>query len=121
MPLLTKKIPEDCRVILIAIVGDPQFRRPAFKRVGMLEIMAAGHRNARQVPFYVCQEHRHPGSRKLFSHGLERDRLAGAGCPGDQAVAIGTAQPQHLPLTIAPQAEEDLAHVMLLKMRLETR
>ena len=117
--LLAVKVPEYRRIVLIDIVGDAQFRRAAFQLVGVLEIVAAGHRHAGQVALHVGHEHRHPGGGELLGDGLERDGLAGAGRTRDQPVAVGAAQPQHLALTVATKAEEDLAHVMLLKMRLD--
>ena len=105
------EVPEHRRIVAVFERVDPQFLGPPLDLVGMLEIVAAGHRNSGQVTLNVGHEHGHALSRELFGQGLERHRLAGAGRPGDQAVAVGTAQPQGLAFAVGAKADEDVFHV----------
>jgi hypothetical protein len=47
--------------------------------------------DACEIALDVGHEDRHADVGKLFGQSLQRDRLAGAGGAGDQAVAIGQA------------------------------
>ena len=42
-----------------------------------------------KIPFHVGEKDRHTDGRKAFGHHLQGNGLAGAGRPGNQAVAIG--------------------------------
>ena len=54
--------------------------------------------HAGEVALDVGHEHRHADRRKALGHHLQRDRLAGAGGAGDEAVAVGErrAAAQHV-------------------------
>ena len=50
--------------------------------------------DAGEVALDVGHEHRHADARELLRDGLQRDRLAGAGGAGDEAVSIGERREQ---------------------------
>ena len=58
--------------------------------------------DARQVALDVGREHRHAGGREALRQHLQRDRLAGAGGAGDEAVAVGEPQLDALGDEVAP-------------------
>jgi hypothetical protein len=110
MALFAVKVPEHCRIIAVFERLDPQFLRAALDLVGMLERAAAGHRNAGQIALNVGHEHRHALGGELLGQGLQGHRLAGAGGPGNQAVAVGAAKQQVLLFAIGAKADEDVFH-----------
>ena len=61
-----------------------------------LELGAARGRKPRQVALHVGQENRNSGGGKPFGQDLQRDRLAGAGGPGNKTVPVGIFQRQAL-------------------------
>jgi len=111
--LLAVEIPEHRRIIAIGIIGDAQFGGARFQLVGVLEVLAASHRDPGQIALHVGQEHRHPGGRELFGDALQGHGLARAGGPRDQPVAVRPAQQQVLPLSVRGKAEVDICHVQL--------
>ena len=64
--------------------GDPQLGGPT----GQAVVGRRGGRQAAQVALHVGGEDGHTDGRELFGHDLEADRLARAGRPGDQAMAV---------------------------------
>ena len=75
----------------------------------------AGRRDAGQIALDVGGEHRHAGAREAFGQHLQRDRLAGAGRAGHQAVAIAVVQRQIFGLLAL--ADEDLAVLIEIRHR----
>ena len=59
------------------------------ERGGQLVADGAGLADAGEVAFHVGHENRHADGRELLRDGLQGDRLAGAGGPGDQPVPVG--------------------------------
>src|ERR1043166_6853943 len=51
-------------------------------------VIAANLAHAGEIPFHVRHENGNATRAKAFRERLQRDRLAGAGRPGDEAVAI---------------------------------
>ena len=98
---------------LIGVVGDADFLGARLEHVGMLEFVAARHADAGKIALHVGHEHRHARRGELLGDGLQRHGLAGAGRAGDQAVAVGAAEPQHLALAVCAQSEEDVVHCTL--------
>jgi len=84
VPLLAKHIPE---------------RGRASQRLGRSQVAISQHlrqlgadlaalADAAQVALDVGHEHRHPQARETLGHGLQGHGFAGAGGPGDEAVAV---------------------------------
>ena len=74
-------------------------------------------RQAGQVALDVGQEHRHADGRETLGEHLQRDRLAGAGRPGDQAVAVGERREQVQQGVAVAGNEEGLGHGLGAAMR----
>ena len=84
-------IDEDLRIAcLTAVSGDP----------------AACRRHAGKISLHIRHENRHADARKLLGHRLQRDRLAGAGRAGDDAMAVGAMEQQALGLALIGLAQE---------------
>ena len=67
-----------------------------------------GHGEAGEVALHVGDEGRDAGGRKALDDALQRDRLAGAGRAGDQAVAVGALELELLRIGAARvRADED--------------
>ena len=54
-----------------------------------LDADGTGLADTGQITFDIGHEDRHAQARKVFGQGLQGDGLAGAGGPGDQAMAVG--------------------------------
>ena len=67
---------------------------------------AAGLADAGQVALDVGHEHRHAEAAEVLGQRLQRDRLAGAGGAGDQAVAVGQRR-QQVAFDVAVAGDED--------------
>ena len=83
--LLAEDVPEDRREAgELGCVSSDQLQ-------SLLELRRrhAGLAHARQVSLDVGHEHRHADRREPLGDDLQRDRFAGAGRPGDKAVAVG--------------------------------
>ena len=104
------QIPEHRRIVVIFVRHDAQLQGPRLKTVGVFEIVAAGHANARKVALHVGEEHRDAVGRKLLGHRLERDRFAGAGGTRNQPVAVGAAQQQRLALAAFGRTQKYIGH-----------
>lgn len=89
--LFAVNIPRDNGAGLRLPVGDADRRRARLQFLGRHALGA----DAGQIALHVGQEHRHADARELFGHFLQRHRLAGAGCPGDQPVAVGQRRQNH--------------------------
>jgi hypothetical protein len=70
--------------------GDAAVGQDLHHLVGHL----AGLADAGEVALHVGHEDRHADVGELLGQGLQRDRLAGAGGAGDQAVAVGQPRQQ---------------------------
>src|SRR5262245_31817920 len=100
MSLLAEQVPEDYGVafefVLVAdllVPGlDPRF---GFARLG----------KTGQIAFHVGAEHRNALAGKALGKPLKRERLAGAGGAGDQAMAVGQAQVNELRLDALAQID----------------
>ena len=68
--LLAIEVPEDHRIVGIAIVGDAEFPGAALQLVGVLEGGRTRHGDARQITLYVGKEHRHAHLREAFGDAL---------------------------------------------------
>ena len=88
MALLAVEVPEHRRVVVIGIWVEADLLGPAFEDRGVLGLRAARHGDARKVALDVGEEDGDALRRELLGDGLERDGLAGAGRPGDEAVAV---------------------------------
>ena len=93
-------------VFLADVKGDLS----GFEHVGMPEIMAARHADARKIAFHIGQEYRNAVGRELFGHRLEGNRLARAGRTRDQTVAVGPAEQQRLAFACLGRAQENFGH-----------
>ena len=96
MALFAEQIPENDRIVGIGIVIIADVPRAAGERFVQFAIRRAGHGHARQIAFHIGQENGHALPREAFRQTLQRDRLPGAGCACDQAMAIGPAQVERL-------------------------
>jgi hypothetical protein len=61
-----------------------------------LRVLARRLTDAREIAFGIGHEHGHADAREVLGQDLQRDRLAGAGRPGDQAVPVREAELQEL-------------------------
>ena len=59
MAFFAIEIPEDSRIVAIAIIIHAQLFGAPFKLVSMFELSAARHRNARQIALHIGDEHWH--------------------------------------------------------------
>ena len=91
MSLLTEHIPEGDRAASRRIAIKLELGEALLDLGGL----AAGLRNAGEVAFYVGQEHGHTEGAEVLREDLQRNRLARAGCAGDEAVAVGHLWQQH--------------------------
>ena len=77
------------------IPEDHRARRALRRQLQLLAALvhfrvgAARFRKASEIAFDVGHEHRHADRREPLGDDLQRDRFAGAGRPGDEAVAVG--------------------------------
>ena len=94
----------------------PEYDRTGPRRVGQAQLpgplhesrlAVAGLGQAGEVALDVGGEDRHARRRKAFGEALQRDRLAGAGRPGDEAVPVAEREGQNLGL--AALADQDRA------------
>ena len=99
--LFAEQVPELHRIFLIGPGRVADFGGARGEGFMHLARRGAGHGKARQVALYVRHEARNPDHRKAFDNPLQRDGLAGAGRPGDQAMAVGAFEVQHLRLGAA--------------------
>ena len=100
MPLLAEQIPEDDRVgLVVDRVADLLGPRldPAF---GLALLGDAG-----EIALHVGAEDRHAGVGEALGEALQGDGLAGAGGPGDEAVAVGEPQPDIFRLDASPDID----------------
>ena len=103
MSLRAEDIPEHNRVDRRLIVRKPDLRGA----LDQLRLGLAGHRQAGQIALDVGREHRHAEIRETLAKPLQRDRLAGAGGAGDQAVAIAVLREQPLRRAVGAGALAD--------------
>ncbi len=87
MTLLAEHVPEHGGKF-VGLVGEAHVLGALDQRI----LGLADRGDARQIALDVGGEHRHAGPRQAFSEDLQRNGLAGAGCAGDEAVAIGKCQ-----------------------------
>ena len=113
MALFAVQIPEYRRVVLIGIVGNAEFLGTGLNRLGMLEIMAPGHRDAGKIALHVGEENRNALRGELFGDCLQGYRLAGTGRSRDQPVTIGAGQSQNLSFPIGAKAQKNIVHDLL--------
>jgi len=92
--LLAEDVPEHHGVEVVVIRVQADFFRPLHQEI----LALAAHGNAGQIALDVGTENRHASFREPFGEDLQRDRLAGAGRAGDQAVAIGKLEVEILAL-----------------------
>ena len=85
VPLLAEEVPEDHRR-----GGELVFRGEADRLGALLKeiLRLARLGDAGKIAFHVGAEHRHARLREPLGHDLQRHRLAGAGCAGDEAMTI---------------------------------
>ena len=100
--LLTEKVPEHDR----KAVGHV-FDADLFRALDESILRVAGRGDAGKIALDVRRKDRHAGIGKAFRQHLERDRLAGAGRAGDEAVPVGEAEVEIFGLRAFP--DEDLA------------
>ncbi len=90
VPLLAEHVPEHDRRALESPRGDAEL----LDAVVDLVVAAAGLRDAREVALDVGSEDRHADAAEGLGEDLQRDRLARAGCAGDEPVAVGHVRQQ---------------------------
>ena len=91
------KIGNDCSIWFCTVLrGDVNSIRigngvniQAFKPLIKFRAGGAGFGQAGYIALGVGQKNRHAYARKAFRQHLKRHRLAGSGCAGYQAVAVG--------------------------------
>jgi hypothetical protein len=70
-------------------LGLGQFQAPFLEDAGELACNVTRLTDAGEVALHVGHEDRHADDRETLGQGLQGDGLAGAGGPGDEAVAVG--------------------------------
>ena len=109
MAELAVEIPEDNRRGLICEVLDVEL----LDSLGDLLVVAAGLADSGQVALDVGDEDRHADPAELLGNRVDRDRLAGAGCAGDEPMAVGHPGQQVL-IGIAPGDKHRISHEIRL-------
>ena len=112
------EVPEGDREGGIGVIGKSDLRGAFHEGVMQLEALTARRTEARQVPFHVRQEDRHPVRREAFGQDLQGHGLARPGRPGDQPVPVGIFQQQllcHAVILAAATDKKPFAHHLPLK------
>jgi len=85
MALLAKHVPEDNRTAGGRVGVEPELSHALLDLGGL----APRLRNSGEVALHISQEHRHAAGAEAFRQDLQCYGFAGAGRPGNQAVAVG--------------------------------
>ncbi len=88
MALLAEKVPEDDRRGFRRVRVKPDFLRPRDEEI----LHIARHGDAGKIALHIRREDGNARARKAFRKDLQGDRLAGAGRPRDEPVAVGVFQ-----------------------------
>ena len=102
--LLAIKIPEGHGEGFIGEIVKANRARTRHERVMQLVIDRASGSQPRQIAFHIRHEDRHALRRKALGQDLQGDRLARAGGPGNQPVAIGIFEQHMLLFAVAVTA-----------------
>jgi hypothetical protein len=108
MALLAVQIPEDDRIVGIAIIRKADFLRPIDQLLVDRRSGRSRHRHPGEIALHVRHEDRHAGGGEALRQPLQCHRLAGAGGAGDQAVAVALVEQQPL-RPAAARAEKNRA------------
>ena len=108
MTLLAEQVPELDRKACIGPAGVADIGGAGGKGFVRFGGRRAGHGEAGEIALHVGDEGRNACAGQSFDDALQRDRLAGAGRSGDQAVAVGALELELLRLRAARAgADED--------------
>ena len=112
MAVLAEHVPEHRRAAFVGVAVDADLRDAC----GDLLVAGTGHGKACDIALHIGQEHRHALARETLGKHHQRDRFAGAGGAGDQAMAIAILGQQVDLATVRGGdglADEDVVHGQL--------
>ncbi len=107
--LLTEDIPEGHRVATLGIVFNTDFLNAFID----FRVRLAGLADTGNIALDIRQKHRYAKIGEAFCEALQRDGFAGAGGPGNQAVAVGVARIEKNLPGIAATDKNAIAHTCL--------